>query len=172
MDGVIGVIWMFGGNFAPRSWALCQGQILQISNNTALFSILGTTFGGDGRVTFALPDLRGRVPIHAGNGPGLSSRTIGQQGGIESVILNMTQIPSHNHPTSINVSNQAGEEGNASGQFLANHANAFNEDGTSGQFLGGVVNNNTGGSQAHTNIQPFTVVNYVICLVGIYPSRN
>lgn len=90
-------ISLFGSNFAPRGWALCDGQLLPISSNSALFSLLGTTYGGDGRTNFALPDLRGRVPIHAGDGPGLSSRRLGQRGGTETVILNTTQIPSHRH---------------------------------------------------------------------------
>jgi len=93
----IGEISMFGGNFAPRNWAFCDGQLLAISQNTALFSLLGTIYGGDGRTTFALPDLRGRVPIHSGNGPGLSNYRVGQKGGTETVTLNVTQIPSHNH---------------------------------------------------------------------------
>ena len=93
----IAEIIMFGGNFAPRGWAFCDGQLLSISSNTALFSILGTTFGGDGRTTFALPDMRGRVSVHPGTGPGLSNRRLGERGGTETVGLNASQIPSHNH---------------------------------------------------------------------------
>ena len=172
MDGVIGIIWMFGGNFAPRNWALCYGQLLAISQNTALFSVLGTTYGGDGRTTFGLPDLRGRVAMGAGNGPGLSHHTLGQRSGAEMVVLNANQIPSHSHATTVNVSNAPGEESAASGQVIANHANAFSENPVSGQTLGGVTSAAAGGNQAHTNVQPFTVVNYVICLQGIYPSRS
>ena len=172
MDGVIGVIWMFGGNFAPRNWAFCDGQLLPISQNTALFSILGTTYGGDGRTTFGLPEMRGRVPMHAGNGPGLTPRNLGQRSGTETVTLTTQMIPSHGHPTSIAVSTATGEEGTVSGNIIANHANAVNEDATAGQFLGGVTSANTGGGQSHTNVQPFMVVNFVICLFGIFPSRN
>ena len=95
MDPFIGLIVMFGGNFAPRGWALCDGQLLSISSNSALFSILGTTYGGDGRTTFGLPDLRGRVPMHPGTGPGLSPRTLGQKSGTETVQLTTAQLPPH-----------------------------------------------------------------------------
>jgi microcystin-dependent protein len=96
MNPFIGLICMFGGNFAPRGWAFCDGQLLSIAQNTALFSILGTTYGGDGRTTFALPDLRGRVAMHPGNGPGLSPKSLGQRGGTETNTLNQLQLPSHN----------------------------------------------------------------------------
>ena len=172
MEGVLAVIWMFGGNFAPRNWALCEGQLLSIAQNQALFSLLGTTYGGDGRTTFALPDLRGRVPVGAGNGPGLSTYRMGQKGGVETVVLNTLQIPSHSHATEVNVSNAPGEESAASGQVIANHANAFSENPVSGQTLGGVASAAEGGNQAHTNMQPYTVVNYVICMNGLFPSRN
>jgi len=103
----IGMIVMFGGNFAPRSWAFCSGQILPIAQNTALFSILGTTYGGNGQTTFALPDLRSRVPIHPGQGPGLSPYSLGQQGGVETVTLTTNQMPAHNHSL---VANEYGTE--------------------------------------------------------------
>ena len=172
MEGVIGIIWMFAGNFAPRHWALCDGILLSISQYTALFSILGTTYGGDGRTTFALPDLRGRVPIHAGSGPGLTPRLLGQRTGAETVTLTTQQIPSHSHTTAVAVSGEQGEETTANGQILANNAGAFNEDASPGQFLGGVTSGNTGGNLAHDNMQPSQIVNFVICLAGIYPSRN
>ncbi|NNM23387.1 MAG: phage tail protein [Flavobacteriaceae bacterium] len=172
MDGVLAVIWMFGGNFAPRNWAFCDGQLLPISSYSALFSLLGTTYGGDGRTTFALPELRGRVAMHAGSGPGLTPRPLGQRSGQETVTLTTQQIPNHSHPTAVAVSTAAGEESNSSGQIIANHAGAFNEDPTSGQTLGGVTSAAAGGSQSHNNIQPYTVVNFVICLNGLFPSRN
>jgi len=180
MDGVLAVIWMFGGNFAPRNWALCQGQLLPISQNTALFSLLGTIYGGDGRTTFQLPDFRGRMAIGDGNGPGLSNRNIGQIGGQESVILNPTQMPSHSHVATTNVqvgvNNAAGDEGNASGQIIANHTGGFSEDLSAGSFLGGASGTttvqNTGGNLSHNNMPPYLVVNYVICLAGLFPSRN
>ena len=172
MDGVLAVIWMFGGNFAPRGWALCDGQLLAISSNQALFSLLGTTFGGDGRTTFGLPEMRGRVPMHAGNGPGLTPRQLGQRSGQETVTLNTTQTPSHTHGTSVAVSTAAGEESAVAGNVIANHTNAFNEDATAGQTLGGVTSSNVGGGQSHNNLQPFMVVNFVICINGLFPSRN
>jgi microcystin-dependent protein len=180
MDGVLAVIWMFGGNFAPRNWAFCDGQLLAISQYSALFSLLGTTYGGDGRTTFGLPEMRGRVPMHAGNGPGLSSRPLGQRSGVETVTLNSTQIPSHSHPatttTQIAASSTAGSEPNVNGQYIANHAGAFNEDPTAGVTMAGATStttvNNAGGSLSHNNLQPYMVVNFVICLAGIFPSRN
>lgn len=168
----IGEILMFGGNFAPRSWALCEGQLLAISQNSALFSILGTIYGGDGRTTFGLPDLRGRAPIHFGSGPGLPSYREGQQGGAETVTLNINQIPTHNHAISIGVNTSAGGENNPNGQFLSSITSGYSEEATSGANLGGVSQSNVGGSQGHTNMQPYQVVNFIICLFGIYPSRN
>ncbi|MBT8262232.1 MAG: tail fiber protein [Bacteroidia bacterium] len=172
MDGVLAVIWMFGGNFAPRGWALCDGQLLSINQNQALFSLLGTTYGGDGRTTFGLPELRGRVPMHAGNGPGLTPRPLGQRSGVETVTLTTAQIPGHIHPTQVQVSNTDGEEDTVSGKIISNHAGAFNEDAVPGQLLGGVNGGSAGGNQSHTNIQPFNTVNFVICLQGIFPSRS
>ncbi len=172
MEGVIGTIWMFGSNFAPRNWALCDGQLLAISQFSALFSILGTTYGGDGRTTFGLPAMRGRVPMHAGNGPGLSNRPLGQRSGVENVTLTTNQIPSHTHPTQIQVNNTDGEEDTVSGKILSNNPGAYNEDPVAGQFLGGVNGGAAGGNQSHTNVMPFGTVNFVICLTGIFPSRN
>ena len=167
----IGQIITFGGNFAPRDWAFCNGQLLPIAQNTALFSIIGTIYGGDGRTTFGLPDLRGRVPVHAGRGPGLTDRRIGQRGGIENVTLNQLQIPSHNHGVKVAVSTDTGQENNPT-LIIANHEGGFNEDPSANQVLGGVTQNNIGGNQSHTNVQPFECVNFIIALVGIYPSRS
>lgn len=172
MEPFIGQIIMFGGNFAPRGWALCDGQLLAISQNQALFSILGTTYGGDGRTTFGLPDLRGRVSMHAGSGPGLTTRRLGEKGGTETNTLSAAQIPSHNHGVAIGVSTDAGEEANPAGQVIAGSAGSFNEDATSGQNLGGVSQNNVGGGQAVNNLQPYQCVNYIIALQGTFPSRN
>lgn len=172
MNGVIGIIWMFGGNFAPRNWAFCNGTLLAISQNTALFSLLGTIYGGDGRTTFALPDLQGRFPMHAGNGPALTNRRLGEKLGIEQVTLTSAQIPSHNHAVTVGVSGEMGEEDIANGGVIANSTGTFNEDAATGQTLGGLTQSNVGGTQAHTNLQPCTVVNFVICLIGVYPSRS
>ena len=172
MEPFIAMIVMFAGNFAPRNWAFCDGQLLPINSNQALFSLLGTTYGGDGRTTFALPDLRGRVAMHPGNGPGLASRRLGEKGGAESVTLTAAQIPSHNHNVQVAVNTALGEESAPTG-VISSHAGAFNEDAMPGQFLGGPNNTlNTGGSQPHTNIQPFTCVNFIIALQGVFPSRN
>jgi microcystin-dependent protein len=169
----IGQIIMFGGNFAPRSWAFCDGQLLPISQNTALFSILGTTYGGDGRTSFGLPDLRGRVAIHAGNGPGLSPRRLGDKGGQETVTLTEAQLPSHTHQFTPRAQSEDGETDEPQGNFLAKagggetiYAGSANAD------MGGGPTGSTGGSQAHNNMQPYNAVNFIICLFGIYPSRS
>ncbi|WP_459211232.1 phage tail protein [Aquimarina rhabdastrellae] len=184
MEGMIGEVRLFAGNFAPRTWAFCEGQLLAISSNTALFSILGTIYGGDGRTSFALPDLRGRVPIGPGTGPGLSTYREGQRGGVETVTLNSLQIPSHTHAHTFNVNS-----GNATistpvpGSTIATPGvgsgrsfspglgfNASSPDTTLNN--NSIVIGNTGGSQAHENRQPWLSLYYIICLQGIFPSRN
>ena len=172
MEPFLGQIQPFGFNFAPRGWALCEGQVLQISSNTALFSLLGTTFGGDGRTSFGLPDLRGRSIVGVGNGPGISDIRWGQRGGGENHTLTTLQIPQHSHPTSVAVSTSAGEESTVSGNIIANHTNAVNEDATAGQTLGGVTSANTGGGQSFNIRNPYLGIYVSIALVGIYPSRN
>ena len=164
----IGQIVMFGGNFNPRSWALCDGQLLPISQNTALFSILGTTYGGDGRTTFALPDLRGRVAMHPGSGPGLSPRRLGEKSGVENVILTTNQIPSHTH--SLRVKDDDADQGSPVNNVLAN-ANVYSGAAPDAVMNTGAIQN-TGGGQQHTNVQPYLCVNYIIALQGIFPSRN
>ena len=170
----IGEIKMVGFNFAPRGWAFCSGQLLQISQNTALFSILGTTYGGDGRTSFGLPDLRSRSPMHAGNGPGLSSHTLGEKSGVEDVTLADTQVASHGHDWQV-----ADELGNQTSP--ANHALAQSPVGRGGYLLysddttatmAPEVLADAGGGQAHTNGQPVLVVNFVIALMGVFPSRS
>lgn len=193
MDPFIGQIVMFAGNYAPRNWAFCEGQIMSISSNAALFSILGTTYGGDGRVTFALPDLRGRVSIQPGNAPGLNYYRLGQSGGVESVVLTTAEIPSHTHmaqmqeqPISIavNASDDEGDSDDPTDAFWAKNSSGNEIYGSSGgtQMSSGAVTasmpqaqitvNQTGGSQAHTNIQPYLCINHIIALQGIYPSRS
>jgi microcystin-dependent protein len=173
-DPYLGQISMFAGNFAPRGWALCDGQLLSINSNQALFSLLGTTYGGDGRTTFALPDLRGRAPIHQGQGSGLSNYQLGQQGGVEQVYLNQTQIPSHTHTVQINATSPVGR-----GQSSTSPAGTYWAEGSSyatapnTTMAGNAVTlNPTGGNQYHENRQPFAVINYIIALQGTYPSRN
>ena len=177
----LGEVQIFAGNFAPRGWAFCDGQLLPIAQNTALFSLLGTTYGGDGRTTFALPDLRGRAVIGPGNGPGLTSRRLGQKLGSERETLSVAQMPSHNHLSTtasslVDLSNEVGASDNSDEQYISNHLGGFNEDATSGAKLEGVSStttiNNTGGGQSHNNVQPSQTVNYIIALIGIYPSRS
>jgi len=183
MDQFLASIYMFGGNFAPRGWALCDGQLLAISSNSALFSLLGTTFGGDGRTTFALPDLRGRAAIHPGNGPGLSSRRAGQRGGSEFNVLNTTQLPSHNHGATgtILAKNGDGDDTAAESNFLAIGKTSGGEEvemymGKSSVNLGSgsaaITVNNTGKNQSVNNMQPWATVNYIIALEGVYPPRS
>lgn len=167
----VGEIRMFAGNFAPRGWAFCDGQLLAVSQNDALFSLLGTIYGGDGRTTFGLPDLRGRIPLHAGQGPGLSNRRLGAKAGAENVTLTTNQLASHSHDWNANT---AAATGNApQGKVLA--------DATPGRIYRAIDQNtslasntiaNTGGSQPHTNLMPTLCINFIIALVGIYPSRQ
>ena len=174
----LGAIVLFAGNFAPRGWALCQGQLLPISQNTALFSILGTTYGGDGRTTFALPDLRGRVPVGNGQGPGLSGYQLGEQVGVEDVTLLATQMPAHNH--AVQVSGSQANTANANNNFLAVANGNYGGDaitvntynGTPNATLGINSISVSGGSLPHENIQPSLCMNYIIALQGIFPSRD
>lgn len=183
-DPFIGQISMFGGNFAPRGWAFCNGQLLAISQNTALFSLLGTIYGGNGVTTFALPDLRGRTPIHAGNGPGLSTRVLGTKIGTEVNVLNLTQMPSHNHIATnivtieLNTSTENGEESSPENQYLAAGNNIYVDTPTANTKLAGISGTvtttiaNSGGNQPINNMQPSITIHYIIALQGIYPSRN
>ncbi|NQZ24317.1 MAG: phage tail protein [Colwellia sp.] len=168
-------ITMFGGNFAPRGWALCDGQLLAISSNTALFSILGTTYGGDGRTTFGLPDLRGRVAIHPGNGPGLSPRALGARGGQEMVTLTTAEMPSHNHDVKLRGKDASGNSATPDGNSLATkrRTNIYSSAAPDvDMHVGSIAENYSGGSQAHNNMMPFLGVNHIIALAGIFPSRN
>jgi len=171
MEPFIGQIQAFGFNFAPRGWAFCNGQLLPIASYTALFSLLGTTFGGDGRTTFGLPDLRGRVMIHPGSGPGLSTISWGEKSGQEQVSLSIANLPSHNHASSVAVHTGAGESSVPTG-YIAAHSGAFGEEPTSGANLAGVSNNNVGGNIPLTIRNPFIGVYHSIALVGVFPSRN
>ena len=167
----LGQIIMFAGSFAPRGYALCDGQLLAISQNDALFSLLGTLYGGDGRTTFALPDLRGRAPVHMGNGPGLTNRPIGGKGGEEQVALAETQLPSHTH--TVDGSTESGSNAAPSGQVLANPGGAtlYSTDAPDATLAASSIGV-TGGGQAHYNMMPYQCLNFCISLLGIYPSRN
>lgn len=173
-DPWIGEIALVPFNFAPRGWAFCDGQILSIAQNTALFALLGTTYGGNGQTTFALPDLRGRVPMHAGggSGPGLSAYTLGEQGGVENVVLIQGQMPVHNHLE--NVSSANGTSDSPSNAILARNASGVPQYGTgapNAAMAAGAIAN-AGGGQPHENRPPFLGLNYIIALEGIFPSRN
>ncbi|MDO7172887.1 phage tail protein [Mariniflexile sp. AS56] len=172
MEPILGQIQAFGFNFAPRGWAKCEGQILSISQNTALFSLLGTTYGGDGRTTFALPDLRGRTMINLGTGPGLSNITWGEKGGNENTTLTPQNLPAHNHPVSIPVNTAGGAESTPGGQNIASHTNAFSEEVTAGKSLAPFNTANTGNNTSFSNREPFLGTNICIALVGIFPSRS
>ncbi len=175
---MIGQTILFAGNFPPRGWAFCEGQTLPIAQNTALFSILGTTYGGDGRTTFMLPDLRGRVPVNtggtSGQGPGLSRYTLGERGGAEVHTLTLGQMPQHDHI----IRDQVAEEGNEEspvGNYLAgdpNGATLYKGTPDTNEFLASFNSQNNGGGQSFNKLRPFLGINYIIALVGTYPSRN
>lgn len=162
----IGQIHMFSFNFPPRGWALCNGQLLAINQNQALFSILGTTYGGNGTTNFALPNLQGRTPLHFGQGPGVSNRTLGQTGGAENVTLLATQMPSHIHTASAN--SAAPNAGSPAGNFWA--AGVYSA--SSNTTMNPAALSNTGGNQPHPNLSPYLTVSFCIALQGIFPSRN
>ena len=166
----IGEIRMFAGAFAPRDWAFCDGQILSIAEHTALFSLLGTTYGGDGRSTFGLPDLRGRVPMHKGAGPGLSPRYLGQVGGYERVGLSVSQMPAHTHQA--RASSEAPDTNSPEGAVPAEkvRTNLYSIE-SADVDMGASAISSTGGSQPHDNMPPFLSINYIIALQGLYPSR-
>ncbi|WP_299711863.1 tail fiber protein [uncultured Tenacibaculum sp.] len=202
-EGFLGEVKMFAGNFVPRGWALCQGQLMSISQNQALFAVIGTIYGGDGRTTFALPDYRGRIPRGTGNGPGLQPAVIGQKGGVEFKTLSLLEMPIHNHnavftsagatPTNISISipavADAGSTGDPENASLAipelgsSEVNLYSTEQTDINLKpftasalinasGTVTVGQTGGSQSFDNRQPFTTINYIICVSGVFPSRN
>lgn len=168
----VGEIKMFGGNFAPRQYALCNGQLIPISQNTALFSLLGTNFGGDGKTTFALPDLRGRVPVQPGSGPGIRSYSIGEQAGEESVTLIQTEMPAHSHAAQCN--SGKGNSSSPVGKVWAKDKSGLSSGystAQNGSLLSQQALAITGGSQPHNNMQPFVTLNFIIALQGIFPAR-
>ena len=167
----IGEIRIFAGNFAPRGWALCDGQLLSVSQNDALFSLFGTIYGGDGRTTFALPDLRGRVPVHQGQGPGLTDRRIGAKAGAENVTLTAGQVSAHTH--TLRGSSNFGSDTSPTNNVMAtaSGANIYNSGAATLTQLDLGAVSPTGNSQAHTNVMPFQCVNFIVALFGVYPSR-
>lgn len=183
MEGYISEIRMFAGNFAPRSWAFCNGAIQSIANNTALFALLGTTFGGDGQTTFALPDLRSRIPIHTGQGPGLSSYQLGQMAGTEYNTLVAANVSGHTHAVTGNAgivnANGDGQTPVAVNNFPASNGEAIYSSATDNNpmapaSLAGVTvaPQTPSGNNPIDNRQPYLAMNFIICLEGIFPSRN
>ena len=167
----VGEIRMFAGNFAPRGWAFCDGQLLAVSQNDALFSLLGTIYGGDGRTTFGLPDMRGRIPVHAGTGPGLSPRRLGAKAGAENVTLTVNQLPSHSHRQTATTA--AASTRNPVGHALANSGfgDVYTDDLGEVDMASNAISK-IGGSRSHTNLMPFLCINFIIALFGIFPSRQ
>lgn len=167
----VGEIRMFGFNFPPQGWAFCNGQLLPINQNQALFSLLGTTYGGNGTTTFALPNLQSRVAVHQGQGPGLSAYSAGQAGGTESVTLQPAQMPAHTH--AVHASNSPAEAVRPAGRALARSTTDIyvaKPDGSTVMDAG--MLGDAGGSEPHPNIQPYLVLNFCIALQGIFPARN
>lgn len=176
-DPYIGQIQTFAFNFAPRNWALCDGQLLSISQYTALFSLIGTTYGGDGRTTFALPDLRGRASIHQGTGPGLSNRPLGTHGGSETNVLNANQMPSHSHTATTHCQSGSANSNTPVGTVWAAEAGGtsatYSNAGANQQMSSTAVTlSNSGGSSPVNNLQPYLTVSFCICLLGLYPPRS
>lgn len=173
MEAFLADVQMFACNFAPQGWALCNGQILSIAQNTALFSLLGTTYGGNGQTTFALPNLQGRMVIGMGQGPGLTGRTLGEQGGESTTTLTIAQMPAHSHAMAANSGN--GTSANPVNNILSTPG-ADRDQHLYGSGAMVTMGANTigigGGSQPHNNMQPFLGLYYCIATVGIYPSRN
>jgi microcystin-dependent protein len=171
-DPFVGEIRMFGGNFAPRGWALCNGQLLPISQNTALFSLLGTYYGGDGKTTFALPNLQGRVPLQQGQGPGLSDRVLGELGGEQAVTLLQSEMPAHNH--TVGCDSGVGTVGPpTNGMWAAGgrgRPSAYSA--TPNTIMAPNALAIAGGSLPHNNMQPYLCVTFIIALQGVFPPRT
>ncbi|MBL7703173.1 MAG: phage tail protein [Ferruginibacter sp.] len=183
MEGTIAEIRMFAGTFNPRTWAFCQNQIISIASNTALFSLLGTTYGGNGQTTFALPDFRGRVPVGNGSGPGLSSYTLGQMGGTETNTINNSQFPAHTHPFSGSVTMPCTAAdgtvdtaiGNYPAKLTGTDMYATTNNGSTMGNMQLALTAQPNGQPVPTpvnNFQPVMGMNYIICLQGIFPARN
>jgi microcystin-dependent protein len=174
-DQFVAEIRIFAGNFAPTGWAFCDGQILPISQNTALFSLLGTTYGGDGKATFALPNLQGSAPLQAGQGPGLSLRDLGQTGGAQSVTLLQSQLPSHSHRAQGRggfLGDQVSPANNvwSKAQYGRQGSPMYSVTGAQQMSPGAI--SNAGGSQPHNNLMPYLTLNFIIALQGIFPPRS
>jgi microcystin-dependent protein len=167
----VGEIRMFGGNFAPLGWAFCDGSLQSIAENDVLFTLIGTTYGGDGQNTFALPDLRGRVPIHQGQGAGLSSRIMGEVSGTQTVVLTSQQIPNHTH--AVVVSSNTGDTGVPSNNLTLGVADVdlYIAESATAHMNPSTISSSGGGNQPHDNMQPVLAISFIISLFGIFPSQ-
>lgn len=178
MEGYIGEIRIFAGNFAPGAWAFCDGSLQSIAVYTALYSIVGTIYGGDGQQTFALPDFRGRIPVGTGTGPGLPSYELGQEAGNENVTMTMSTMPTHTHITTFTARIPAYSESGAAdptGAILSSLTNAYTTgqaDSTLAPFTSTITLSPVGSGIPFPVMQPYLALNYIICMEGIYPSRN
>lgn len=182
MEGTIAEIRMFAGTFAPRTWLFCNGQTMSIAQNTAMFSLLGTTYGGNGQTTFGIPDFRGRVAVGTGTGPGLPNVTLGEMSGTPTTTINSAQMPAHNHQVVGNISVQASTDGafvsDPSGRYLGPGAFYTTPPGGSGELVNmapislNLPTTVSGNSQPISIMQPYLGMNYIICQFGIFPSRN
>ena len=166
----IAEIRIFAGNFAPRNWADCDGQLLPIAQNTALFSLVGTIYGGDGRTTLGLPDLRGRVPMHPGNGPGLTPRQLGSTGGSATVTLSQAELPAHTH--TLHASTNDATTAQPAGRVPATTREDTYGDGGTLMPMAATAVQSVGGGQAHNNLQPYLALRFIIALQGVYSSRS
>ena len=167
-DPFVGEIRMFGGNFAPTGWAMCNGQLLPISQNTALFSLLGTQYGGNGTSNFALPNLQGLTPMHQGQGPGLTPRSVGDQGGVETVTLTQQQIAPHTHPP-LATAGAGNRQSPAGATWSSVRGRLYGTTADVAMAPGAL--SSTGGSQPHNNVAPYLAVTFIIALQGIFPAR-
>jgi Microcystin-dependent protein len=178
MEGVMGFTTMFAGNFAPKAWQFCQGQVLAISSNTALYSLLGTTYGGNGQTTFGLPNLMGRCIVGAGTGPGLSPYRLGQSGGAETVTLTSAQMPMHAHPMQVTITqsclNDTGNESSPDGGIYAGNGAGYSSGANARMlpYTAALTMTNTGADSPYEILPPYLAVNYIICVQGVFPARN
>jgi microcystin-dependent protein len=165
----IGEIRMVGFNFAPQGWAFCNGQLMAIAENDVLFTLIGTTYGGDGQETFGLPNLQSRLPVHAGTGSGLSNKILGEMGGTESVTLTTQQIPTHNHPAQAKV--ESGNQASPGNGVWASSGQSVYGTGAGALAMKATLISGSGGSQPHDNLMPYLTISFIIALYGVFPHQ-